>query len=852
MDILLKLGSTQSTVLRANQIILKQLEDLCSYQKMSDRAKFYAGLSNSQWDGRASLLNRFNGSFPTGLAPRIVRFLKEQGHTVSIEKDLPKTFESEKMKGITPLSNLRGYQKEAIQEALKYKRGIWQMVTGSGKTESAIGLVGALKRPTIFFVHTKELVDQTIARFQKYFPDIKVGKIGEGIIDPGQVTVASIPTVASWLIPPEEPNSNKRKMVTDQQTGQKRFETDTEFQQRYLKWEQDMIEWEEVNARATVFLAKFPVAIFDECFPAGTLVNNIPIEQLKVGDKIPSFNHQTNKIETQKIYNILKSKPKELVELTFSNGQTFVCTGGHPIFTEFGYLPAKNIQGLTVYAKTEETNIDQLLRVSYRNDLRRKARISTISSWPTILFNRMQKYKYQTNMVGNNDSNKQKDCTRIFQKNERKEPYAFARMSCENETNTHRYELEASSARGEWERSHRTSETSCREVKLGDGSYCENWTKASRGSVSLQNRYCKFRVKNCNRSRWDVPLSQRTASTRSTKNRFFTELRVESVKILQQTSDGTFGGVLSDGFVYNLEVETNHNYFANNILVHNCHHLSADTFFVCAQACNGTEYLVAMSGTPYRDDGLELFIEAGSGKILYSIDYSKLITLCRECDIHGCNIPEHSNCLVPAEIHIHDYAPLPAMDLPSGYNQQYKICITENDDRNERIAEIAKLEFERGLSVLVLCREIPHIERLSEFFTSHNIPHKIAHGKHKDRKKNLESFKTGQIKVLISSTILDEGYDMPEIDVVILAGGGKSRVKSYQRIGRALRPYPGKEKAIIHDFRDTIKPFSYHFKQRLALYSAEKAFTVINHCAKSKREVVKKSAKMGKLFEVEL
>ena len=33
-----------------------------------------------------------------------------------------------------------------------------------------------------------------------------------------------------------------------------------------------------------------------------------------------------------------------------------------------------------------------------------------------------------------------------------------------------------------------------------------------------------------------------------------------------------------DGRVYNFEVEGNHNYFANGILVHNCHHAVADTY----------------------------------------------------------------------------------------------------------------------------------------------------------------------------------------------------------------------------------------------------------------------------------
>lgn len=94
------------------------------------------------------------------------------------------------------------------------------------------------------------------------------------------------------------------------------------------------------------------------------------------------------------------------------------------------------------------------------------------------------------------------------------------------------------------------------------------------------------------------------------------------------------------------------------------------------------------------------------------------------------------------------------------------------------------------------------------------------------RQRILGLFKQGKIDVLISSTILDEGADLPSIETLILAGGGKAEHRQIQRIGRALRAAPGKDRATIFDFMDEGYYLGKHAAGRLAAYEAEPAFTV--------------------------
>ena len=53
---------------------------------------------------------------------------------------------------------------------------------------------------------------------------------------------------------------------------------------------------------------------------------------------------------------------------------------------------------------------------------------------------------------------------------------------------------------------------------------------------------------------------------------------MERVEIYEPIDRGGSGELREGDYVYNIEVEQNHNYFADGLLVHNCHHTSAGTW----------------------------------------------------------------------------------------------------------------------------------------------------------------------------------------------------------------------------------------------------------------------------------
>jgi superfamily II DNA or RNA helicase len=84
-----------------------------------------------------------------------------------------------------------------------------------------------------------------------------------------------------------------------------------------------------------------------------------------------------------------------------------------------------------------------------------------------------------------------------------------------------------------------------------------------------------------------------------------------------------------------------------------------------------------------------------------------------------------------------------------------------------------------------------------------------------------KAVKEGICRCLIASTIADEGLDLPILDTLILAGGGKSSTRAFQRVGRVIRLFEGKEKAIVFDFIDYTPMLRRHSRARQKYYQTE-------------------------------
>lgn len=71
--------------------------------------------------------------------------------------------------------------------------------------------------------------------------------------------------------------------------------------------------------------------------------------------------------------------------------------------------------------------------------------------------------------------------------------------------------------------------------------------------------------------------------------------------------------------VYDLEVEDVHNYILEcGVVAHNCHHISSPTHSQILYKVGGSPYLLALSATPERQDGLTQILKWWTGETFYS------------------------------------------------------------------------------------------------------------------------------------------------------------------------------------------------------------------------------------------
>lgn len=68
-----------------------------------------------------------------------------------------------------------------------------------------------------------------------------------------------------------------------------------------------------------------------------------------------------------------------------------------------------------------------------------------------------------------------------------------------------------------------------------------------------------------------------------------------------------------------------------------------------------------------------------------------------------------------------------------------------------------------------------------------------------ERKRIIQAFKAGKIKVLTNVDVFSEGWDAPEVRAIVLANPTRSLARYLQRVGRGMRPAPGKTYVKIVD-----------------------------------------------------
>jgi len=106
----------------------------------------------------------------------------------------------------------------------------------------------------------------------------------------------------------------------------------------------------------------------------------------------------------------------------------------------------------------------------------------------------------------------------------------------------------------------------------------------------------------------------------------------------------------------------------------------------------------------------------------------------------------------------------------------------------------------KGARTIVFHEDIAAATIIQEVLADAKIKSGVYHSKMKvrERAEVLAAYRRGELDVLVTCRALDEGFNVPETEVGIIAASTATRRQRIQRLGRVLRPVPGKGRATVY------------------------------------------------------
>jgi superfamily II DNA or RNA helicase len=241
------------------------------------------------------------------------------------------------------------------------------------------------------------------------------------------------------------------------------------------------------------------------------------------------------------------------------------------------------------------------------------------------------------------------------------------------------------------------------------------------------------------------------------------------------------------------------------LIVDECHKAASEQFRAALNV-NSIASL-GLSATPERpyDEGLQDVLVPALGPIIFTYDYGKALR-------DGVIVPfELRNIVFELEA-----------DRQTEYDKLSKAIarsISQNGlEADETIAlflrrsRVLNLSLNRirlalklvaansGKRILIFHEDIDACDLIHNVLIENGVRSGVYHSKLAVRNKAamLLSYRKGEIDVLVTCRALDEGFNVPETEIGIIAASTATRRQRIQRLGRIVRPSKGKAVASIY------------------------------------------------------
>lgn len=370
--------------------------------------------------------------------------------------------------------------------------------------------------------------------------------------------------------------------------------------------------------------SEYKVFVIDECFPSNTLISTevglMPIKDIEPGIRVKSMTG------LNKVTHIFKNSvlTERLCCVTINN-KKMVTTLDHLFFTNNGWVKAIDLtKGDVVYGTASMQKLwedisrqggtklcsEVLLPRMFGSLSREKSSEENEGSnlsdlWETDdnsklfleenLFNILQKCSNIETQYSDSEYRIWDDATETIIRKDVEIKSLTQSQSDRKSSQNERTKWHTSSMEGRtgWQREvHNTTDSLVRSLRewvgfgISNTNGIQSETRKRNVSYLLQSRPRLSQNETCNRGGWCRTQLEKWVVERCKENSFVGNFRVESVEVYKRGyNDELFLGSFTDTELskdyvelFDIEVENDHCYFANDVLVHNCHSLSSSAW----------------------------------------------------------------------------------------------------------------------------------------------------------------------------------------------------------------------------------------------------------------------------------
>jgi len=241
------------------------------------------------------------------------------------------------------------------------------------------------------------------------------------------------------------------------------------------------------------------------------------------------------------------------------------------------------------------------------------------------------------------------------------------------------------------------------------------------------------------------------------------------------------------------------------LIVDECHKAASESFrkILAIEAVAS----LGLSATPDRpyDDGLEEILIPALGQVIFSYDYVAALaddvivpfTLHNVVfDLEDDRQAEYDKLTKSIARSMQQHGPEAEMTIALMLKRARVLNLSL-----KRVKIALKLvALNRSKRTLIFHEDIQACEIIASVLEQSGVPSRIYHSRMrlKARAEALKEYRAGRAEVLVTCRALDEGFNVPETQLGIIAASTATRRQRIQRLGRIVRPAPDKETANIY------------------------------------------------------